>query len=346
VDLIEVDGSKGEGGGQILRTAVAFSVIGRVPVRVMKVRAGRDVPGLKRQHVSVIRLLAAVFGGGLSGDKEGSTEVEFTPGVQRLRSYHSDMGTAASITLVLQSVIPAVALGGSRISLDLVGGTDVPWSPTFDYFRSVVIPGYKAIGIDAEVASTRRGYYPKGGGRVTAEVRPCDSPVPLELVSPPEVSAPQIASRCGSLPVRVAERQAEAAAGALRLAGIRVGSVDVAEGESTSPGTSILISSLGVGHFIGADAIGARGRPAEDVGAEAADRFLSVVRSGGAMDSNLADMLLPFLSMARGESRVRVPEVTPHLESGLRIAEQFTSCSWRVHRDGAGAIVEILPRPA
>ena len=344
VDRVEVDGFQGEGGGQILRTALAFSVIRRAPVRVVNIRAGREVPGLKRQHISVLRVLAAVFGGALSGDAEGSMEVDFTPGLAKLQSYQTDMGTAASITLVLQAVVPAVALGGSGLELELTGGTDVPWSPTFDYFRDVVVRGYSAIGIEAGVAATRRGYYPKGGGRVTVKISPCRSITPLELDFSPTVTKARLASRSGLLPKRVAERQAEAASGILEKAGIGVEGVEVTEEAANSPGTSILLSSVGPAHFIGSDAIGARGKPAEKVGAEAAERFLHAVESGGCMDSNLADMLLPLLSLARGPSKVRIPEVSPHLESGLRLAEQFTSCGWSVQREGRGAVVGIRPR--
>ena len=143
VDYVVVDGSRGEGGGQILRTAVAFSAILGRPVRIERIRGGREVPGLRRQHVSALQILTKVFGGELEGAVEGSSAVTFVPGRQRLQTLSLDMGTAASITLVLQAVVPAVALTRSHLELELVGGTDVPWSPTYDYFEEVVSPAYR-----------------------------------------------------------------------------------------------------------------------------------------------------------------------------------------------------------
>jgi RNA 3'-phosphate cyclase len=344
VEQIEVDGSLGEGGGQILRTAVAFSAIRRAPLRVVKIRGGRQVPGLRPQHVSALKVLASVFGGSLEGAEEGSTTVTFVPDRPRLRSISVDMGTAASITLVLQAVIPAVALSGSELALSLTGGTDVPWSPTFDYFRGVVIPGYRSIGIEAEAKALRRGYYPKGGGVATVNVRRSASLKPLDLTSRRGVTGAVLASRCGMLPKRVAERQALAAADRLAVAGVRVDREEVTEEKSSSPGTSVSICSVGEGFIIGSDSIGARGKPAEEVGLEAAEKFLSVVESGACMDANVADMLLPLLALAPLPSRVMVPRITSHLESGLRLAEQFTSCKWLAEQVGNGVVVSVVPR--
>ena len=344
VEQVEVDGSLGEGGGQILRTAVAFSVIRQVPVRVVKIRAGREAPGLKRQHVSALSVLASIFGGTLEGASEGSATVRFDPGRQQVEVHSLDMGTAASISLVLQAVIPAVALGGSKLKLSLAGGTDVPWSPTFDYFRSVVIGGYRAIGIEAEVQVHRRGYYPKGGGAVTAEVSGSRPPLPLDMTERKAITGATLASRCGMLPRAVAERQAEAASDRLSRSGIALDACEVTEERSSSPGTSVTISSVGEGCFVGADALGARGKPAERVGLEAAERFVLAAESGACMDVNVADMLIPLLSLAPRPSRVRVPAVTPHLESGLRLAELFTSCTWSVENGRRGTVVSVFPR--
>lgn len=344
MDLIEVDGSLGEGGGQILRTAVSFSAIKRKPVRIFNIRARREAPGLKRQHLSALQVMANVFGGEMKGAREGSTEVSFVPRTPRMGSLSIDMGTAASITLVLQAVVPAVALSSSELTLDLVGGTDVPWSPTFDYFHDVVREAFGAIGIRFEVTSERRGYYPRGGGRVKAVVEPSESVRALHLVAPPRISGARIRSRCCRLPSHVSERQIYAASEYLGSAGIAVEERESSQGDSDSPGSSILIFYTGPGAFIGADGIGARGKRAEMVGIEAAKKFAGVIRSGACLDSHLADMVLPLLSLAGTPSKVRIPEVTPHLQSGLRLAEQFTGCEYSVEVEGRGSIVTIAPR--
>ncbi len=343
MEFIEVDGSQGEGGGQILRTAMAFSGIQSRPVKVTKIRAGRPTPGLKRQHVSAIEVLTEVFGGEVSGAEEGSTEVRFVPGPPRRGSISFDMGTAASITLVLQAVVPAVALAGSTLSIELVGGTDVPWSPTFDYFRDVVRQAFGAIGIKFEVSAIRRGYYPRGGGKVKASIEASKSMVPIDLLVVPNLSDVRIRSRCGGLPRHVAESQLTAALEVLAKSGIRTIESEVAVEQAESPGSSVVIYSTGRGCFLGSDAIGARGKRAETVGADAGNGFTAVANSGACLDSNLADMLLPLLSLAPGPSRVRIPEATAHLESGLRLASQFTSCSYSVETDGKSSIVTMIP---
>ena len=344
MEYVQVDGSQGEGGGQILRTAVSFSAIQGRAVRVDKIRAGREMPGLKRQHVSTLRVLAQVFGGDLTGATEGSTVVTFIPGARRLFTLSLDMGTAASITLVLQAVVPAVALTRSRLRLSLVGGTDVPWSPTFDYFERVVRDAYKRVGIEFTLSAERRGYYPRGGGRVTASIEPCASLAPLDLPGEGVVPDVRLASRCGSLPKHVAERQLSATKAVLEKSGFGVASSELFEEQSDSPGSSILAYHLGPAKYLGSDGLGAKGKPAEEVGRETASRFVAAARSGAALDANLADMLIPLLSLAPGPSRVAISEVTSHLQSGLQLAAQFTGCEWSVEEGKGNVVVVVHPK--
>jgi RNA 3'-phosphate cyclase len=343
VEFLDVDGSYGEGGGQILRTALAFSTITRRPVRVSKIRAGRDVPGLRRQHVSSLRVLGAVFDSKLDGVAEGSSEVSFVPGLPRAEYISLDMKTAASITLVLQAVIPAVALTHSRLTLELVGGTDVPWSPTFDYFDSIVRIAYGAIGIKFSARAVRRGYYPRGGGQAVVKVEPCEALRPLQLVEQPRVEAVDLTSRYALLPRHVAERQLGSAVAALEEKGFRIERKLVAEEQADSPGSSVLVSSSGDSFFLGADKLGARGCPSEEVGRAAAERFASLARSGACVDDNLADMLAPLLSLASGPSALRVARVSKHLDAGVYIAKLFSSCEYNIREEGQGAVVAIRP---
>ncbi|HUK79976.1 MAG TPA: RNA 3'-terminal phosphate cyclase [Nitrososphaerales archaeon] len=343
MDYVEVDGSRGEGGGQILRTAVAFSAIQGRPVRIDRIRAGRDVPGLKRQHVSALEVLAKVFGGELGGASVGSSAVTFVPDKQRLQRLSLDMGTAASITLVLQAVVPAVALTRSHLELELIGGTDVPWSPTFDYFDEVVRAAYESIGIDFTLAAQRRGYYPRGGGRVAAHIEPTSGLRPLDLLEKQEAKEVILESRCGLLPRHVAERQLKSATADLVHADFVVSSTELTEEHSDSPGSSLLAFQVSHSKYIGADGIGAKGKPAEEVGRETAARFIAAARSGGCLDPNLADMVIPLLSLAPGHSRILVPAVTPHLVSGLELASQFTGCSWSVEQGEGVEAVTVLP---
>ena len=343
MSFTEVDGSQGEGGGQILRTAMAFSVILGISVRVYNVRAGRPNPGLKRQHLSALRVFAQVFGGELWGDKEGATEISFAPGTQKLQALSLDMGTAASITLVLQAVVPAAALTRRGLTLELVGGTDVPWSPTFDYFQNVARPAYGDLGIVFSMESQRRGYYPKGGGKVTIRVEPSNGIVPRSMAASSRSEVRAI-SRCARLPRHVAERQLMAAEGVLHVAGMTPYSGEVIEEEADSPGSTILVWTVGPGTLLGSDSLGSRGKPAEAVGVEAARKFVGDARTGASLDTNLADMIVPLLCLAPGPSSVTVPRVSSHLRTGLELARQFTSCAYSVVDEGTHQVVSVIPK--
>jgi RNA 3'-phosphate cyclase len=341
VERVEIDGSYGEGGGQILRTAAAFSVISGRPIRVTKIRSGREVPGLRQQHLSALEILRQVSGGSLEGARVGSTEIAFAPGTVKGGKLSFDLRTAASITLVLQAVIPAAALSGIPLSLALVGGTDVPWSPTFDYFATVVKAAYARIGIRFSSVASRRGYYPRGGGRVSVEIEPCGAVVPLSMLSPPTTRSAFLVSRCGHLPRHVAERQLASAVTTLRAKGIEVAESSIVQEDSDSPGSSILAYSITPEVIAGGDSIGARGKPAEEVGREAADHFAAACESGACIDSNLADMVAPLVSLSKETSRFRVPSVTLHLETSLYVARLFTGCEWRAEKDGTSSVVSI-----
>ncbi len=342
MEYLKIDGAMGEGGGQVLRLATTFSVIQQRPIKVFNIRAGRRTPGLMRQHVSTLQVLAKVFGADLGGATEGSSEVSFAPGKPGLRELSIDMGTAASITLVLQAVVPAAALSRASLSLELRGGTDVPWSPTFDYFETVVREAFKAVGMTFEASAARRGYYPKGGGRVTASVESCDSLKPLNPTGAAggEVS---VVSRCARLPSHVAERQLAAAVSVLEEAGFRPERTKVTSEDAESPGSSILACRVGGGSFLGADALGARGRPSEDVGTTAASKLVKDVKTGALLDSNAADMVIPLLSLASGPSAVRISSVSPHLETGVALARAFTGCRFETRKDADGWAVSVLP---
>jgi len=343
METLEIDGSFGEGGGQILRTAVAFSIILGRPVKVSRIRAGRSSPGLRQQHVSALRILRQASGGRLDGGEVGSTAITFHPGVVEAAEMRVDLRTAASITLVLQAVVPAASLSRSSLDLHLVGGTDVPWSPTLDYFEFVVLPSLRLLGIDCQVRSTKRGYYPRGGGVVEARIEPCKQVVALDLSRRDANPPASIISRCGRLPSHVAERQSKAARTHLDNHGVSVETVSTSQETSDSPGSSILVSKTGRGFFLGSDSTGARGKRAEVVGREAAEGFVKVYESGACIDSHLADALAPILSLASSESRLLVPLVTEHLRTSLYVAKLFTNCSYEFSNQEKAWLVSITP---
>jgi RNA 3'-phosphate cyclase len=344
VETVEVDGSYGEGGGQILRTAATFSIATRKPIHVARIREGREVPGLRQQHASALEILRSVSGGTLEGCSVGSTEITFRPGRAGPESLFFDLKTAASITLVLQAVVPAVALSAKRLSLELVGGTDVPWSPTLDYFGLVVREAFSRIGIDFRLAASTRGYYPKGGGRVKVSVERRGTLRALSLLDPPARASASVVSRCGSLPEHVARRQLEAASSALGTAGISLARTESSVEGSSSPGSSLLVYELGDDRIVVSDELGARGKSSEMVGSKSARGFVRTVSSGATVDANLADMLAPILALAPRESRFRIPGPTRHLEPSLHVAQLFTGCGYDIGTDGASPGLTISPR--
>jgi len=346
--VVEVDGSFGEGGGQSLRTAVCFSIALGVPIHVTRIRAGRKVPGLRPQHSATIKILGEICSAEVDGAEVGSTELRFSPGEVKSAHGSFDLGTAASIPLVLQAVVPALSLAEASYDLELVGGTDVPWAPTSDYLDRVVSPAMGAAGIRFSFLVGRRGYYPNGGGKATVHIDPCERVEPFSLGStrgPGDSGSGNVSlvSRCGRLPVGVAERQARAAISTLRSRGVEVAEKVVSLEDSYSPGSSTLVSISGDGCYIGGDAIGARGRPAETVGREASERFLDGFSTRARVDAHLADMLAPVLSLSKSPSSLMIPYVTEHLKTSLHVAAQFTSATHTIEDRGGAALLTISP---
>src|SRR5574338_1026081 len=181
MDALKIDGSHGEGGGQILRSALTLSCITKRPIQIENIRHNRKVPGLRPSHLSTIKLLGKICNAKIEGLNVGSTSVTFFPGEIQDMNLQENVGTAGSISLILQAIIPAVSLAGKKLQLSISGGTDVPWSPTISYTKHVLSEAYSRIGINFTLNVKKRGYYPKGGGLVDLEVLPCQRLVPLEL---------------------------------------------------------------------------------------------------------------------------------------------------------------------
>lgn len=338
--MIVIDGSYGEGGGQILRSAVALSVITRKPIEVRNIRAKRSNPGLRPQHVAAIKILAKISDAEVHNLEVGSRIIRFIPKQVNVKNIRFDIGTAGSITLVLQSLIPAISLSNNHAEIELVGGTDVKWSPTIDYFRYVLRDAYKAIGIEFDLEVIKRGYYPKGGGIVKCIIKPARLKA-AEFTSDyrPE---PKIVSICSMLPKHVAERQIAAALARLEKEGIICNKYSLSLARSLSAGSSILVySASDYGVYIGGDAIGEKGKPAEKVGQEAAEKFLKPYNSNASIDKYLADMLVLPLSLADSRSRFIVNEMSKHLETNLYIVKSIVNCRYSIDKHDNNYMVSI-----
>jgi RNA 3'-terminal phosphate cyclase (ATP) len=342
--MLKIDGSYGEGGGQILRTAVSLSTIIRKPIEVINIRSKRCNPGLRPQHMIAIKIVADLFHANVENLKVGADWIRFTPTTLDKFEYNFmkiEVGTAGSIPLILQTVIPAVSLSDKSLSIQITGGTDVRMGPTIDYFRYITMEAYRSIGIKTSIDVLKRGYYPKGGGVVTAEISPCKRPGTFDLLNVRRLE-PKIMSVCCHLPKHVAERQISSSLLRLEKNGINCSSYSSSFETSLSPGSSILVySESDFGPYIGGDSIGERGKRAETVGSEAADLFLDSYRYGIPVDFFLADMLVVPLSISKGISRYRVGKLTEHLKTNLQIVSNIVGCNYNIEPIGKSHIITI-----
>ncbi len=327
--MIEIDGSYGEGGGQILRTAVSLSALTMKPIRISNIRAGRPKPGLKHQHIAGIEVTGKIVNANIKGLKVGSTVVEFVPRQRCGGGVNYDVGTAGSISLVLQAALPPAVLSPEPISFKLRGGTDVKWSPPVDYLQNIFAHTLGILGPKIEIFQGKRGHFPRGGGNVICNVIPIDSIRSLERVQFGELTDVGGISHCVRLPEHVAERQA-LAAGEIILRHLKIEPHIVRESyrkekdTHLGPGSGIVIwAESEHGFRIGADALGERGKSAEDVGSEAASKLVTEVSTGMTIDSHLCDMLIPYLAVAKGTSKIGVTSVTSHLTTNIWAVKQI-----------------------
>src|SRR5438132_7494242 len=209
--MIEIDGSMGEGGGQVLRTSLALSAVLRREVRVFNIRAGREEPGLKAQHLTGAKALTQICGASSKGLQIGSTECIFSPGAIRAGFFRFDVGTAGSITLVLQTLMPLLPFAPGTVEVEITGGTDVKWSPPVDYLRLVTLPLLDRMDMHESILLVKRGHYPKGGGIVRLKATPTSVLKNIVGVDSGNVTTVTGVSYSVKLPRRVAERQASAA---------------------------------------------------------------------------------------------------------------------------------------
>ncbi|VVC72195.1 RNA 3'-terminal phosphate cyclase [uncultured archaeon] len=341
--MIGIDGSHGEGGGAVLRNAVALSAAFGKPVKVSKIREGRKEPGLKNQHLTGVRALAQICGAKTGGLELGSTEIFFEPGEVEAGNYFFDVGTAGSVTLVLQTLLPALAAARGESTVRVVGGTDVPFSPPADYAARVLCPVLGLMGLRASIAVERRGWYPKGGGAVLATVTPSGKGLkPLSLVERGELVSVKGISVASGLPGHVPERQAKAAEEELLKAGIKCG-VSASVEPSLSIGSSITLwAELSSGAVLGASAMGERGKPAEEVGRAAARELSKSIESGACVDKHLCDQLLSLAALAEGESRFLAEGLTRHAETNAWLLERFLKKEVRIEKLASGvARIEV-----
>jgi RNA 3'-phosphate cyclase len=324
--MLHLDGSYGEGGGQILRTALSFSALLGVPVRLENIRAARAKPGLRPQHLAAVKALARVTRAEVAGAAPGSQEITFRPRSPQPGHYLVDVaettGSAGSVTLIAQAVIPPLLKAGQPSTLVLKGGTHVPWSPPAHYLEYVFFPALAQLGAGVKMTLERWGWYPRGGGEIGLTVSPARGLAGVDWRRPAPHGSFSAISAASRLPEHVARRQAA------RLQE-RLGQdfpVEIVAAGGLDPGSLVLLW----GPRAGFDALGARGKPAEKVADEAADAYLAFREAGAALDPHLADQLVLYLAQARGAATFSTAEITSHLLTNLWVIEQFLGPTFQV----------------
>lgn len=338
--MILVDGSMLEGGGQILRMALSYSAVLGVPVKIVKIRVGRSPPGLRPQHLTTLKAVTEICDGETEGLTVGSMEVTFRPERPKGGSYSFDIGTAGSISLLLQCIAPIASFADSPTEIRIRGGTAVRWSPPIRILSSVVWEAFREMGFTGSLAVRREGFYPRGGGLVDVSVEPMDELSSLR--TEPLDGGPRVegVSVCGRLPRHVAERQARSAERVLEKAGVDSKiSIAVAEGDIAplSPGSVLSLWAVSSPKlFVGASALGERGKPAERVGEEAADSLVDELSVKALVDQHTADNLILWCSLARGESSFTTSALTNHTKTAIEMARLFTDVEFTVDVEPGG----------
>jgi len=341
--MIEIDGTTGEGGGQILRSALTLSLLTGRRVRMVRVRARRDNPGLRFQHLMAVQAAARVGGARVAGDRIGSQELDFAPGPVAAGDYHFDIGTAGAASLVLQTVLLPLALAAGPSGVAVTGGTHVPFSPCFHYLDWHWRPLMARLGVAFALEMPRAGFYPPGGGEIRAHIPGGARPNGLELTERGRLLRVRGLSAVANLPGEIAERQR---ARTLRLLGDLECPVEVAVGSlpASSPGTVLAL----LAEFEQAQAcffaLGERGKRAEQVAEEAASDLRGFLASGAVVDRWAADQLLLPLALAGKPSTLRTAEITLHLLTQVEVIGRFLPARIAVEgRLGEPGTVRVRP---
>ena len=324
--VIEIDGSQGEGGGQILRTAIGLSAVTGKPVKIFNIRKGRPNPGLQAQHLVGIKAVSEMCSGNLKGAALESTEVEFVPGKIKGGDYKFDVGTAGAVTLVLQSLIIPAIHADRTIKFEIKGGTHVSWSPSFDFFQQIFCRYMEMIGIKIDSEILKYGFYPKGGGLVEVSVRPSE-PKPLNLAERGEYLRTDIFSTASRELEnnKVVERQIKGAEKILKT------TYQVPQYvSSSSVGTCVHMHSHYKNCILGSSVIGEKNKTAEKVGEEAAINLKKQMDSSGTVDEWMSDQLLPFLALAKGKSGFITSGLTKHAETNIWVIKQFLDVDFKI----------------
>jgi RNA 3'-phosphate cyclase len=321
---LEIDGSFGEGGGQILRTALALSAILRKPFIIYNIRSKRKNPGLQAQHLEAVRALSRITEAGTAGVEFGSQKITFLPQKIHPGDYQFEVKTAGSVTLLLQAILLPLCLAQGNSTLSLIGGTHVPWSPPFHYFAEVLLPTLKWMGVSVKATIEKWGFYPRGGGKVRLQINPVQELKPISLMNRGSLRRIHGLSAISDLPKHIAERQKGQALKRIQRDLKIDAEINILnDAPSNGPGSFLFLIAEYEKVLGGFSSLGTRGKPAEKVADKAVDSLINYIESDGCMDPYLADQLAPFMALAKGTSSFKTTQITGHLLTNLWVIQQF-----------------------
>lgn len=333
MEILKIDGSHGESGGQILRSAVTLSSITGIPIQIENIRKNRKVPGLRAQHLTAVKLLAKICNAKVEGLQIGSSDIKFYPNQVQDISLQENVGTAGSISLILQALIPAVAIAKKKLDLSIIGGTDVSWSPTSNYTKYVLREAYSRIGIDFSMEIQTLGYYPKGGGMVNVTVYPAKKLSPISLTRRNTKDAKLLCMHSGISDIA---SYIDDVNNALTKSGFSVES-QINEKSAQNQGASLVIFSQDSTSINGADEL-LDFKNKDIFGRKCQNSFLE---SYLGVDNNLSDMLVMPLSLINETSVLTVREISEHLQTNLYITSKITGCKYGIGKIDGGYEVRI-----
>ena len=342
--MIELDASYGEGGGQLVRMAVGLAAMTGKAVRLTNVRARREPPGLAPQHVAAVRAVARLCDAKTEGLELRANAFSLAPQKHPAGGdVRIDVGTAGSITLVLQALLPVLLAASSASRAVVIGGTDVRHSPSWDYFSEVLLHHVAQMKLRVRSSVVRRGYYPRGGGEVVIEVEP-GVPAPLNLPSAPTRWDVRGRAHVSNLPPNIGERMRSAAESTLaRPCAISVKTLSGAD--AIGPGGAVTLWAAGEAARLGASRVAERGVRAETLGQSVAAELALELASGATLDEHAADQVLVFLAMANGASSFLTREVSSHASTAMWLLEQFLPVKFAVVPEASLWRVTIAPSP-